>query len=347
MKKAFSFALLGALLFTGCTTSNDDKVTLYYKDESLSEIIEFSGETALTDFETKLDNKDNFIMVTYADSSCSCWNNFKLYVLNPFIKDTSIPVYAIHTDLLDGNYYGLKINSAKTNTPALGIYENGKYKFGTNYTADKDIFISSAAFYKYIEKYTIKPLMTYISLEKLNTLLKGTSPFIVNWSYNVCPDCKVFDNEFIKGYLTRGFNAKVPYYLVESALLRNKDDASVWNNIKNTYGLTNVKNTKTGYLTGFVPTLQYIEPDGTDYVTSKDISPIIKDMLVFQNDKLNEAKTLITDSFFNGERGKTYAGDYTSLIGKTLSGDREVRTKEIYDLHTPFASAFLNYYWKK
>lgn len=357
MKKILGFALLSVVLLTGCTGNNSsssepsgeegEKVSLYYKDETLTGITEFADETALTDFESKLQNKENFIMVSYADSSCSCWNNFKLYILNPFVINTGIPVFAIHTDLLEGNYHGLKINSAKTNTPVLGIYEKGKYKFGTSYSADKDVFINSKTFNDYIDHYTTRPLMAYISLEKLNTLLKGTSPFIINWSYNLCPDCKVFDNTFIKDYLKSGFQTKVPYYLIESAKLRNKDDASLWNNIKDTYGLSNTKNTEYGYLTGFVPTLQYIEPNGTDYVVLKDISPIISDMLVFQNDQLNEGKTLITDSFFNGERGKTYLGTYQTLIGKALSSDREKRSEEIYALHAPLATSFLNHYWKK
>ncbi len=344
MKKTLGFALLSALLLTGCTKTSNDKVQLYYKDETLREIIEFTGETAQTDFETKLNNKDNFIMVSYADSSCSCWNNFKLYILNPFIIDTSIPVYAIHSDLLTNGYHGLKINSEKTNTPVLGIYEKGVYKFGTNYSADKEIFINSTTFYSYIDKHTTKPLMTYISIEKLNNLYNGTSPFIINWSFARCPDCKIFDNIFIKDYLKSGFNAKVPYYLIETTPLRAGTD---WVNIKDKYGLSNVKNTKFGYLVGYVPTLQYVEPTGVDYVSEGDVSPIIKDMLVFQNDQLSSDKTKIDNSYFNGERGKTYLGNYTSLIGKTLSSDTEERSQQIYNLHAPFATSFLDHYWKK
>lgn len=353
--------LLATSLLAGCgpTTS---KIVLTYGDKTLNSYIRLTREVDLT---SKFDNKDNFILVSYADESCACWAVFESKVVKPYVQDYDIPVYVIHADLITNtNYYGLPINSSKENTPVVGLYENGVYKYGTSYNNDSSVFKNLNSFITYVDRYMTRPYGYYINLSQLNNLLKGEEKFILNWGMSICPDCKIFDLTLLKEYLgTHSKEKTTPLYIIETVseglrLVDGVSNSTHWQAQKDKYGLSNTLNTALGYSTGFVPTLQVINPDGTDYVASGNITPIIEDMIVFQNEKValdeETSKYVVSDSYFNGVRGTKYLGAYENQIGQEIDeefvyeqgGNLRFQTEARYEIHKDFATKFLDFYWK-
>ncbi len=353
-------SLMTLSVLAGCGGQND-KIVLTYGDKSLDSYIRINREV---DLSAKFDQKDNFILVAYADESCACWAVFESRVVIPYVQDYDIPIYVIHTDLItDINYYGLPVSSNKSNTPVVGLFEDGVYRHGTSYNNDNSIFKNLNSFVTYIDRYMRGPYGYYINLDQLNTLLQGDTRFIINWGMSICPDCKAFDHHFLQDYLNdHPGNKDTPLYIIETVseglrLLDGESNSAHWQQQKNIYGLSNTLNTVYGYGTGFVPTLQVIDPDGTDYVSLGDISPIIEDMFVFQNETVaydEEAdRYYVADSYFDGVRATTYLGEYDSQIGMDISsefvyesnGTLRFETEARYDIHQQFATKFLDYYW--
>lgn len=353
------FGFLTTIL-SGCGGKNS-KVSIYYKDMSLTTFITLDSESKLSE---KIENKENFILASYSSETCSCWGQFRDSVLTPFVRESKVPVYVISKDKLVQSYHGLPYQTSGANSPIFGIYENGVYKVGTDYLKSEVPFKKLADFKVYIDRYIKYPKMTYVNLDYLNnTLLKGTTPFLINWSYAICPDCKAFDDKFMVEYLKKTKDSfKLPYYIIETESIglrlneSGERDTPFWQAKKDLYGLSNALNTTYGYSTGYVPTLQIIEPNGTDYVALGDISPIISDMFVFQNESLvkegNEVK--VSESYFNGVRGIKYIGEYASEIGTVISeddyyldnsGNPKLNTGARYDVNAKYAKKFLDHYW--
>lgn len=357
MRKLYTLLLLTSAFILGACTpkppTEDTKVQIYKSYMGLTEVTEFSD---VKDVDDMIVDKQNFILVSYADYTCSCWSTFRDFVLAPYISDTNIPIYAIASNLLAGDYRGLPINRGQTNTPVIGVYEEGVYKFGLAYNEDSSVFTQKDKFTSWLERYILKPVMKYIPLSHLNTLLEGTDPFIVYWSLSVCPDCHALDRNFLPGFLKEHKGAqKLPLYVIETYEMR-VNTPELWTEIKNNYGLSELKNTVSGYGTGYVPGLQVIHPDGTNYLASGDISPIITDMFVFQNEFVEKVGDVykISNSYFNGVRAVKYLGNYESEIGKTVDASKVVETTNgprfvagsRYDINALYAEKFFSYYWK-
>lgn len=357
---ALSF-LLATSLLSGCGATTN-KIVLTYGDQTLDSYIRLSREVDLT---SKIDNKENFILVSYADESCACWAIFESRVVIPYVQQYDIPIYVIHADLIsDVNYYGLPINSTKENTPVVGLYENGVYRFGTSYNNDNSVFKNLNSFVTYVDRYMTRPYGYYINLDQLNTLLKGDERFIINWGMSICPDCKIFDHTLLKDYLKANTKQKdTPLYIIETVseglrLVDGVSDSQHWQDQKDIYGLSATLNTEYGYRTGFVPTLQVINPDGTDYVALGDISPVIEDQIVFQNESVaydeNSDKYLVSESYFDGVRGRKYLGDYPNQIGLEIDEEFVYEQNDTlrfmsearYDIQQAFAKKFLDTYWR-
>lgn len=351
--KFYIWGMITLFSLVSCGGKTESKVSLYYKDDALTSISEFSDEESL---KTALITKEeNFILAGYGEVTCSCWQTFKHAVLNPFVSDTKIPVYAINMNLLSGNRLGLPANG----DPVVALYEKGVIKYSLAYSTnsgDNSVFTDRDGFENWLDRYATRPQMTYISFDKLNTLLLGTTPFILNWSLSVCPDCKILDGEFMPEYLRKNsVSEKLPYYIIETAPIRAN---YVWADIKDMYGLTDKYNETYGFSTGFVPTLQVISPDGTDHLANGNISPIITDMLVYRNESIREenGRYYISDSYFNGVRATKYAGDYVSLIDTELdstqvyqnsdTGAWYLKAGERVDIQNIYAEKFFNHYWK-
>lgn len=192
----------------------------------------------------------------------------------------------------------------------------------------------------------------YITLEKLNTLLRSKKPFILMWTMDTCPDSYAVLTKFKDAYLTRGFTEKMPLYLIETIKWRTPEHKDLWNDIKNTYGLSNKLNPKFGYESGFVPSFQVFTPDGTDHVKTNSVPHIIRDMFVFQNEFVEKRLFgyYIKASYFDGVRATNYLGDYPSEINKRVPkqivNKRNMSIRR-YDINARYLTKFLDHYWRK
>lgn len=348
--KFFTLMSVAATLLAGCGNANkngDGKVVIPFGDMNLTTYITV---TKSIDIETMMDRGDNFILVSYALPTCGCWGTFSDSVLTPYVQETHMPIYAIYTgDIGDDDYFGLPIDSQKSNTPVIGIYENGKYKVGANYAKNELIFKKIDDFKNFMNRYVTQPFGYYVNFTRLNTFLKGDDKFLLYWSWKLCPDCTIFDRKFLKNYLKNASQTRsVPLYVIETHELRQTQE---WQDIKDKYAISDTLNKTSGYGKGYVPAIQVIEPDGTDYVSAGNITPIVKDMFVYRNEfftKNEDGSYTITDSYFNGVRGTKYLGEYESEIGKTFTlSEGQTKAAEARDpLHDTFAKKFLDYYWK-
>jgi len=138
------------LLLTGCKPALGAKITITKSSEVLETFIELDDKSAVTNL---ISAEANFVLVSYALVGCSCWGQFHIQVLNPYISETNIPIYVLHTDLFNNEYYGLPINAAKTNTPVIGLYKEGVYTYGLNYFEDEAVFAKLATFKTWINRY--------------------------------------------------------------------------------------------------------------------------------------------------------------------------------------------------
>lgn len=194
-------------------------------------------------------------------------------------------------------------------------------------------------------------MKNYINLDELNTLLKGSKPFILMWTMDGCPDCYAVLTKFKENYVKADFKAKMPLYLIETIAWRMPGNENLWQTIKDTYGLSNTFNKALGYSTGYVPSFQVITPDGSDHLSTNTVSVIITDMFVFQNEFVTRrlCRYFITTSYFDGVHAKKYLGKYQSEIGKSVS--RKIVKKynmsvRRYDLNAKYLTKFLDFYWK-
>jgi DNA gyrase subunit A len=177
-KQGLAFLLLGTFLLTGCNKPPKmEKVQIMYKYSNLTEVINIvddENQTALEQLELKITDKENFVLVSYADYTCSCWSVFRDHVLRNYINTKKIPIYVIETDALGNDFKGLPIRKDLTNTPVIGIFAGGVCKYSIDYTSKSEIFIERDKFNEWMDARIKDPLMTYISLEEVNTLLKAT-----------------------------------------------------------------------------------------------------------------------------------------------------------------------------
>ncbi len=361
---ALAFTSSFVMLLGGCKGNSYDKVSLTFKDMSLTEMIKLETED---DVKEKIEWEENFVLVSSADKTCACWASFEQLVLNPYIEKTGVQIFYIDAENLVSGYFSLPISSSKSNTPVIGIYEDGKIKYKESYSYSNKIFSDLDAFTKYFEARVNLPTVEIISLDKFNELLKTDKKFLINYGLSICPDCKAYDRLFLKEYISKPTKRSIPYYYLETLAegMRIKDGkygtleaTAQWEAFKDNYGLSAVKNTEKGYSPGFVPTIQLIEGDGTDHVASEDITPIIKEMMVFQNDQATytDGVVTITDSYYDGVRATSYLGEYESFIGNELSEEQytydEVKDEvkivplAVYEEHSKIAKIFLDKYWK-
>lgn len=194
-------------------------------------------------------------------------------------------------------------------------------------------------------------MKTYITLTELNRKLRGKTPFLLMWTLDGCPDCYAVLHKFLPPYLDTTFKQTMPLYLIETKAWRVPGAEKTWESIKDTYGLSNKLNIKSGYSTGFVPSFQVIVPDGTDHVATNRVSAIIHDMFVFQNEFVTKRRFsyFISESYFNGLRATSYLGAYQSEIGKRVKG-KDVKKHNMsvrrYDVNAAYLGRFLDYYWR-
>lgn len=264
MKKSFllSIMLCIATVLSACSCKKEAKVEKFMARGIYNAISYVEIDTA-SELQAKIDNEESFVLYLYS-SICNNCKEFKKDVLEPFIAETHMEIFAIETSVAGLNKV-IKVNS----TPTLVVYTDGLITSKVDPTKS-DAFNNVSGLKKYLSKYVYLPQFYYVTKSQLDSLLSSSESFFLFFESYTCGDCYKFKNESLYPYLKENDMVK-KIYIYEVSEYRTSQDQGVWQKFKDDYGLSNAKNLK-GYGVGYVPTIQYIE-NGS-----------IKDMMVFYND---------------------------------------------------------------
>jgi len=247
MKKfgRFLFASAICLGMCGCKSSTDKKIELK-RDASLESPIELNKTT----FETKITDKDSFVVVVEASGCMSCISFMK--VLNSYMSETHAIIYTLPSTEAEKcyDYISFKI------TPTLFIFSEGKQIAKTDY--DSGELNTDSTFKKYLSKYAYLSPVIRISEEQLQTKINNKETFIIKYSWDKCGDCSTSDKYFSEFFKKN--SSVITIYEVELSEYydkrENKDDP-IWTNMTEKYGLSKKGSAEYGWQNGVVPTYQY------------------------------------------------------------------------------------------
>lgn len=343
-------ALTATFLLAGCgSTPVSDKANLDLGVYTKSTLV----DTPSQDITSELNRKNDFMIILY-EPSCACWTEFRDSVVKTLLKEVSFPIYFIKTKDTTSTFGGLFEGIATTlaDTPIVGIYEKGELKTSLRYKYNDTRFSDYTTFKSWLDEKVNYPKSIFrVNESGLNSLLASNNKFYVYYTLNACPDCSYFLNAFLFDYV-RSHNLKHPIYYIDTGEAFGwRSDR--WNEVMGIYGVSNAVNRTFGYDKGFVPTLQYIEGDGTDYVSLGDISPILKDMLVTSNDavELVNGEYRFAQTFFDGTRPLAYTSKNlsneviaSSLVDVTDTSIKLNRAQGFSKYYEPIAKEFFAYY---
>ena len=264
MKKSFllSILLCFATVLSACGCKKEGKHEKFMAKGIYNAISYVELDTA-SELQAKIDNEESFVLYLYS-SICNNCKEFKSDVLEPFIAETNMEIFAIETSVANLNRV-IKVNS----TPTLVVYNEGLIASKIDPTKS-DAFNSVSNLKAYLSKYVYLPQFYYVTKAQMDSLLSSGESFFLFFESYTCGDCYKFKNESLYPYLQKNtLNKK--FYIYEVSEYRGSSDADVWQKFKDDYGLSNVNN-QLGYGVGYVPSIQYIE------------NGAIKDMMVFYND---------------------------------------------------------------
>ena len=338
------------------------------KDEAIFDVIAYS------DLSTRLGNKENIVVVVYnKNSTCACWHSFRDDFLRPYISGRNLRVFAIDYREFDGkDYLGLNV---KTDTEDVAVFENGVLAYQQLDTAETEFSTDYEVFKEWMDARIRPATMVYVTEVQMDALYAGTTPFLIYFGRGTCGDCKYVDENFLKQYYDETANTQISYVLetaVEGIYYYNnvKPDATAavgsdgynayvqWCDFKDKYGMSARYDADYGYNTGYVPTFEYINPDGAGTTNNADsANQVIESADVYFNDTLSAVNAdgtyTVSDSFFTDERvGKlAYLENFTGtrvLKGHAVQaadgkGGSWSRTAAAV-CHDPLLKAFLDYY---
>lgn len=360
-KRLWPLWMITATILASCGQQNDKKVPLIYGDENITTYVTVTDN----DIVSKIENKENFFFFIYLNG-CGCWTTFRDQVLVPYIQETHIYAYGIEVNSVKGTvgydiFYNLPVNSSKSNTPVMGLYQDGELQYSLAYTEkNKTVFESLPAFENWMNKYSERPTMFFVNLNMLNQMLESSRKFVLYYSRKSCPDCTYIERNFLKNYGKTHLTAEKLYILdcdVEGIRYTNGQlDENQFNAFKAKYGMSDTYN-PLGYAQGFVPTFQYIEADGTSVLQQSSITSVVTDQIVTLNDTaVLDGNTVVIDrTYFDGSRNHGYPTP--NLANQVLleteyayvsTSDSYRYLREAQAKHTdPILQSFLDLYLQK
>lgn len=330
MKK---FLLSLSLLFSvtclsGCDSDRKDMLTygtLYHETS-----VNIDADTLYRKKE-----KENFILITYGDTTCGCWKYFS-NVLDHIAKYDHVLTYKISNELIDErlNEFGIK----NSNDPAFYIIASKKVIRRTFYADNDSLFTDETKFLDAIKQQINLPYMYLINEEQIQTEVvdKGGILYYTRMS---CPDCSYCTPNVVMPHIKYGEVDK-KIYVFDLDPIKN-DEPDRYQQFKDDHFLSDKNNKELGYGTGFVPTFQYYQ-DGKLY-----------DMAVYFNDEITDG--VITTSYYDEERAnhihyvhylirKVLTG--TQLSSYELNGSGNWIDNETHSrYYEPFIEAFLDVYF--
>lgn len=347
---------LAALTLSGCDTNGGKTPLLHGAFEGSINPITYEQ---LSD---KISGQENFMLFSTPRSNCTCWTSFKDSILAPYIKEKNIRVFTVpfleYYD--DANVardtFGLAINSS---SQSLGLYKEGRNVLSREYNSTHKIWQSADSFAKYIDELIIAPKIIDLKLNALNSLYAQNDSFTVFY-YDDGPESTYFRQNIIKPYAIAHLDETLPIYgvYVETIGIKlnqlSNYSPTQWEAFKDEYGLSSVNNPSFGWENGFMPTIQYIEPDSSNHYGN-----VIKAQATYLNDVLTETESgsyQIVDSFYRQSRTDLlpFLDDYTSpkvLINQIIPASdvtiQDSSTIWTYDkaavYQNPLINAFMAY----
>lgn len=314
-------------------------------------------DTTFTDIDystlsTKLEEQENMVLVVYpgADSTCSCWIQFK-YVIEEYVRENTPIIYGIDAFDIMGmsDTFNLVLS---TSSPTLNIIKDGKIKEEFQYSTKntQKFFKNSIDFKNIIDTYCDLPELLYIDETKLDHLIANeTDPYILMYFYHSCPDCSYCLPNVVLPYMKKN-EVNIPFYLVDLEVegIMLKDGVSdkkseQYLNFKKNHFLSDELNKTFGYSGGVVPTFQYWN------------NKVLETASVFFNDTISkvDGKYVITSTYYTSERISNLKYNAPVLEGMEIPST-DVIEYERYEyiawdqekasaVHSPILNSFLDY----
>ena len=251
------------------------------------------------------DEKEVFLLAVYQgqySETCGCWETFENVLVN-YINKYHEMVYLFNAQNISDSLLDLKIEKIEQSTPYLYVF-NGKKtvaKFTLNNNRDKAIFedISGQAMYTRVHKVVKAPSLYYVDDEYLSSL-PSEQESVVMFMRNGCSDCKYTLSDVLLPYITHNKLKKdiflfdmQSYYDISRSETASEEEKTVYQNLKNRYGLSEEGSNKFGYQNGVVPTIQYRKQN------------TVQDAAIYFNDvvsKKDDGSFYISNSYYSQER---------------------------------------------
>ena len=280
MKKILSLFLcfLTMLGLVSCN-KNEDKILLEGK-EGISEAIDLT----ISQFQTKLNNGDTFLVYSYVVTCANC-HAFVNEVLNPYIEENDVVIYRIDSGSL------ISVDDKAPNiAPSLLIYEKGEIKESITFRKNREIFTDKGAFTKFMNKNFLLPTMYEVDFDTLDKKIANKENFVVYFGWYACGDCTYMNDAFLTEFFKD--NEKKFYYVETDKYRKDKEEKpEEWKAFADKYGFGD-------YLGGKIPSIVYYEKG-----VKKDMAVYFNDKFDFSNDKIK-----VLDSYYkdNPNIGKTF-----------------------------------------
>ena len=290
----FLYALFSVLILGGCSTNNNQKLTINVGTK-LEQGIDINYKDLCSLLTSK--QKEDVLLATYSrafSTGCACWGNFRDDVISGYMRNHNVPIYTFDTDLLDGHEEKFGIRELTSSDPDFYLFKDGKkiarYSYGDK---GNNIVKSYKKFEKEMETKINLPTkfsMYSVNEDYLDSHLATNDKTILYIGRNGCGDCSYV----LPNVLVPFFNenpAKQEILVLDIQTYRNNDETK-YNEIKSKFNLTSDSNHTFGFDTGVVPTFQYYEKGE------------LKDAAVYFNDSITKDgdSWKVTTSYYTEER---------------------------------------------
>ena len=356
MKKIISLLpLIPALILSSCGGEKLDtsKIALdtgniYASNISLSDIHQLDYD----ELEALTIDKQSFVLVTFNDINCGCWRDFyPLFV--KFANEYHYTVKLFDVGLFSGHSNKFGVYSVTNHMPGICFFKRGKLirqtVYGKNAENNRKMFKEYDKFKDFMLENVYLPKIYYLDKEILDSKISNDEDFTLYVARTSCGDCGRIEKDYIHSWVDKNKNVTLNSPLYVFDIQKYRSDMTVYQEIKDTYGLSNAINTDFGYDDGYVPTFQRWE-DGE-----------ISDMITVLNDSVDE--TLTVTSYFNQARlaksqllkdtGTKYLFDQKVVTEKDVTSiEYEGHTYTFlsqdtqYQWHQPVVELFFNTYIK-
>lgn len=348
MKKSLIFlSVLTALSVASCggSTVDTSKINLDYGYISKNEIASTSQlEISYDDLSTMITKQESFVLLIFHNRTCTCWTTFGRIAVQ-FMNRYNLKFFCFDNAYLEGkpNSYGIYTNTY--DMPGICFFRRGELVRQTIYgrvSTDLEIFKDFEALEKYMFDNINLPKLYFLDKDSLDKKIADQKAFNLYVYKASCSDCGAIDKKFIHNWTDTTVKTGELLYIfdIEPYQLISQE---VYQGIKDDYNLSNVKNTKLGYNTGYVPTFQRYN-EGKLY-----------DMITVLNDSGNK-ETGVVSSFFNSERianspllsrtGNKYLFDGTTVDPSLIYSWGGIKQEKQLEWHTPVVELFFEEYIK-